>query len=242
MVVPAPPFDFAALNGDALMLLSRSIDWAARGNPRGLVCSGRKRGDQEAELDVTPCNGGVLSSATFSQWFRDVPGVNQSVASPLVLRRGAGDVFVFDDTLDPFYRQRQGFFPVDGGSFDHEGNTANNHHFTYQFDAMFVHDPDLEPFLRVTSGADVWVFIADLLAIDLAGYHPLMGQRVDLDRLCLEEGQAYRFSFFLAQRYAAPLRLRIETNLPLFQVTEIQSAGSGPVSSSETSDAPRDPL
>lgn len=213
---PRLGIDLGVLNEQGLLILDRSIRWAASGNPRGLLGSGQRPGDTPAVLDSAPTAGGILSADTFGHWFEDVPGINRSKVTPLVFRTDDTGTWIFDDTLDSVYQTRRGFFPVDGRSFSNDAMTANNHHFTYQFDAKFAHRQAARRFFRVIGNADVCVFVNDVLVIEMAGGSDLMDQLIDVSRLNLEEDQPYRLSFFLAQRTAGASRLRIETNLYLF--------------------------
>jgi len=59
------------------------------------------------------------------------------------------------------------------------------------------------------------VFIDGKLVIDLGGCHGASEQFVELNRLCLEDGQEYTLDFFFAERHRNQCNVRIETNLGL---------------------------
>jgi fibro-slime domain-containing protein len=173
-------------------------------------------GDDPAVLGAAD-DAAIDSAVSFAQWFRPSTGVSVSVGIPLILRRdssGPGVRYVFDDLVDQPYLGRGGFYPLDGRGF---GNTSDphNHHFTYRVAARFTYDASANQYFLLETNGDAWVFIDDRLAIDLGGVHATLDQRIDLDRLCLVDGERSVLSFFLAERFAPESRLRIETNLEL---------------------------
>lgn len=212
--------DFNTINASGLLIMQRAISWAASNNPVGLPCSGYISGDTPATLDSTPSSSAITSADTFNQWFNDVMGVNLSALSVMTLVRQPDDTYLFDDSIDPTYSERGGFYPIDGALF---GNTSafptHNHHFTYKLQAQFTYDQSANQFLELTTDSDAWVFIGTKLAIDLGGIHLMMNQKVDLDRLCLIDGQTYQLRLFLANRYAPDSALRMKTNI-VFESTE----------------------
>jgi fibro-slime domain-containing protein len=212
--------DFNLLNFNAMSMMRRSVAWSAGNNPLGLPCSGFEPGDLQATLDSVPSSAGITSADTFNQYFNDTMGVNQSAINCLAMVRQSDATYLFDDTLDPLYSERGGFYPIDGVLF---GNTpqwpSHNHHFTYTLQAQFTYEASANQFFELATDADAWVFIGTKLAIDLGGIHDVLQQRIDLDRLCLNDGQTYTLRLFMAQRYAPESVLRIHTDL-LFETTE----------------------
>ncbi|TDJ56183.1 MAG: hypothetical protein E2O40_04880, partial [Planctomycetota bacterium] len=55
--------------------------------------------------------GGITSADSFAQWFRDVPVYNLSAPLTLTLVRQADGMYLFDDTIDPYYAAKGGFYP-----------------------------------------------------------------------------------------------------------------------------------
>lgn len=212
--------DFNTINPAGLLMMRRCVSWGADGNPVGLPCSGYEAGDLPANLDSVPSSAGITSADTFNQYFNDTMGVNVSALNILTMVRQPDDTYLFDDTLDPLYSERGGFYPIDGLLF---GNTpawpSHNHHFTYMLKAQFNYDKNADQFFELATDADAWVFIDTKLAIDLGGIHDVLAQRIDLERLCLVDGETYTLRLFMAQRYAPESVLRIHTDL-LFETTE----------------------
>jgi fibro-slime domain-containing protein len=161
-------------------------------------------------------NGGIESMESFGQWYRDVMEVNLSSPLTLTLVLQEDGQYVFDDQIDPIYRDLGGFFPIDdqllgnpGGSPDH------NFHFTFELHMSFSYDADGDQYFKFIGDDDVWVFIDDRLVIDLGGVHTAVEQFVDLDRLGLEDERVYSIDFFFAERHRTQSNFRIETNIPL---------------------------
>jgi fibro-slime domain-containing protein len=168
--------------------------------------------DTQAALGATPDDGAVTSSATFDQWFNDVPGVNMSGVLPVILVQQADDSYRFDTDVDPDYSGVSGFYPIEHALLGNEG-MVHNYFFTYELKATFTYDASAGLWFKYTGSGDAWVFIGDDLAIDLGSVHGVMDQRIDLDRLCLVDGRTYWLSFFTANRYKPHPRLRIDTNI-----------------------------
>ena len=161
-------------------------------------------------------NGGVNSSATFHQWFRDVPGVNTSRTLEIELVRQTDGLYVFDSaTMEP-YASLGGFFPVDGELFGNSGGTPDhNYHFTYEIVADFVYNASAGQVFTFTGDDDVYVFVDGKLVIDLGGVHGAATQSVPIGQLGLDDGQTYRMHFFFAERHRVESNFRITTNLLL---------------------------
>ncbi len=172
-------------------------------------------GDTPA-VEGKPDHGGLTSSTHFDQWYRDVPGINISKALTLALVLQDDGTYVFDDQEDPFYSERDGFFPIDDELFGNsDGSPYHNFHFTFELHAEFTYDASAGQMFQFVGNDDVWVFINGQLVIDLGDVHPTLDQYIDLDRLGLQDGEVYRLDFFFAERYSTESNFRITTNLPL---------------------------
>jgi fibro-slime domain-containing protein len=149
----------------------------------------------------------VSGPDSFSQWYRDAPGVNLSTIislplSPSATKKG---VYAYENTS---------FFPIDNQLFGNEGD-SHNYHFTLEVATRFRYQGG-ETF-TFSGDDDVWVFINRKLAIDLGGIHSAESQTVDLDAqavaLGLANGELYPMHIFFAERHVIGSDFVVETTL-----------------------------
>lgn len=164
--------------------------------------------------------GGAATNATdFAQWFRDVPNVNLSKPLSLTLTRQAGSkTYTFNDTTDPFYRARGGFFPINGELWGNSGGSTpnTNFHFTFELDTTFVYKRGTGQVFTFVGDDDVFVFIDGKCVIDIGGVHGAVSQTINLDTLpFLQDGKRYPLKFFFAERHRTQSNFRIETTIEL---------------------------
>ncbi len=150
-------------------------------------------------------NGQVTSAATFSEWFSDVLGVNQSTVHAIAMVDDGTGVYEYLD---------DDFHPIDGLLLGNEG-AAHNENFTFTIAARFVYSSCVGQFLSIAGGDGLWVFIDGVLVIDLAGVDYAMDQYIDLDRLGLSDGQACELRVFYASRNSESPAFNFRTNIPL---------------------------
>lgn len=160
----------------------------------------------------SPATPTTTGQASFDQWFRDVPGVNQSTDVPITLASGGED--------PPVYRfDSQEFFPVDGQLLGDEGRD-HNYHFTLEMVVDFRYAGG-EVF-TFRGDDDVFAFINGHLAIDLGGVHSPELASVELDEVAgdfgLEPGEVYTLALFFAERHTTGSSFRVETTIADFAV------------------------
>jgi fibro-slime domain-containing protein len=169
------------------------------------------QGDTPA-VPGNPDNGQIASAETFSEWFRDIPGVNMSTLVSLTgILRHPGEDFagMYEFNIPQFY-------PIDDMLFGNDGE--HNNFFTFEIVAEFTHDSSKDYQLMLKGDDDVWAFLEGQLVADLAGFNGSPEQWIDLDRLNLVDGQTYRFHFFATDRSDASSRFHLVTNIPLTSV------------------------
>lgn len=170
----------------------------------------------------------IDSPDSFSHWYRDAPGINQSAVVPLVLVEDApgSGLYVFDSaTVDPEHNPRfanlprQGYFPINDLLFGNTPNWPSNYHFTTELHTEFVYRAGEGDRFTFTGDDDVWVFIDGQLVIDLGGLHSVAEQSINVDDLPgLVDGQTYGLSVFHAERRTTDSNFRIATTIELMPV------------------------
>lgn len=169
---------------------------------------GDRAGSYTGPIDTT----GIHSAQSFSQWFRDVPGINLSMPISIDLVRNQSGRFVFDDTMDPLYGNRQGFFPINRDLFGNTPNESSNYHFSYELQTNFQYRPGGGGMFTFASTDDVWVYINGRLVIDLGGTHNVELQCVHLDRLSFINDGENTMRIFLAERNRTQSNFRMEVS------------------------------
>ncbi len=174
-------------------------------------------------LTSKPCFTGIDK---FHDWYNDVPSVNRSFYTDLVLTRNAQGVYIYNnDTFLPLNAGAgyQKFHPTDPDPFGPrpEINPTDVWGFTMELHTQFTYTAGKGQVFSFKGDDDVWVFINDQLAIDLGGLHSALSATVNLDTkaasLGLVDGASYPLDFFFAERHSTGSHCQITTSLQLLQ-------------------------
>ncbi|HEY4425929.1 MAG TPA: fibro-slime domain-containing protein, partial [Pyrinomonadaceae bacterium] len=149
--------------------------------------------------------GAISSTASFNQWYNDVPSVNLKTTIPIELRETTPGSGVFSFLSNAF-------FPIDGQLFGNQGR-SNNFHFTLEIHSNFTYRGG-EVF-QFTGDDDIWVYVNDRLVVDLGGVHGAASGSVNLDSLGLVKGSTYKFDFFFAERHTSGSNFLLQTSIAL---------------------------
>ena len=154
----------------------------------------------------------VSNKQNFDQWFNDVNGINLS-------KRHIINFYLDPSSTNanPVYLcEMDEFFPIDDELF---GNQERDHnfHFTYELHAKFKYTQPA--MLEVSSDDDMWVFINNLLVIDLGGAHPIQTKSINLEDLGLNANQYITLDIYYAERHTTNARFKIRSGVKLLQNT-----------------------
>ncbi|AUX32278.1 MULTISPECIES: fibro-slime domain-containing protein [Sorangium] len=171
------------------------------------------------------CGGGnpnqvvITSAESFSQWYRDVPGVNMTFPKQLELEEsppGSGR-YIFDST---------DFFPLapeEGFGINPPNGKNQNFLFTTEIHLKFGYVAGQEFSFR--GDDDMWIFINGKLALDLGSMHGPESGVIDFDAqadyLGISPGNTYTMDIFHAERHTDGSNFHIETNISCFVPVDV---------------------
>lgn len=162
------------------------------------------RGPDRLSIPDLAEDGGITSQSTFASWYQDMPGMNAAAVRSVRFADNDGDgVYEYYD---------DDYTPINGRLYLNDDG-ANNRYFTTAIECTAVANACNQEFFEVMTDAECWVFINDQLVIDLGSASAGKKQRIDIDRLELNDGEEYTLRFFYAQRDGGPSRLGIRTNI-----------------------------
>lgn len=163
-------------------------------------------------------NANFTNQADFSQWYRDIPGVNQSKLFSITLT---------DPDMDGvFTYQNSAFFPIDGELLGNEGRN-HNYHFTYEISGQATFN--LGDTFSFTGDDDLWVFVNDKLWIDIGGVHGSASDSGTVDaaflaNFGLTDGGVGSIDIFFAERHTTQSNFRIDTTLAVTTPVPVPAA------------------
>lgn len=145
----------------------------------------------------------TTTKTNFDQWYRNSE-INKSYVIYLYFEPNQG-ILTFHSNL---------FFPLDNFGF---GNGPNSHNFGFTTEIHTRFDYNGGEEFNFVGDDDVWVFINNILAIDLGGVHQPVSKSVSLDdeadKLNIQIGKNYSLDLFHAERHTVESNFRVDTNL-----------------------------
>ena len=199
----------------------------ASSGSKGMVMPTLTAPDYKLRLTDDP-SANTLNSKQLESWFKSITfpnGKKNDTCIDLIMTKDYDGRWIFDSD------KMGGFFPLDDfnnpnnikylNDIDSKSPTAKMHnfHFTMEMHMQFVYREGLGLQFDFKGDDDVWIFVNNILAIDLGGLHERATGSLNLDKskdvLKLVNGQVYNMDIFYAERNPVGSNLFIKTSMDL---------------------------
>lgn len=143
--------------------------------------------------DPADTTGLPKSSVRFAEWYDSSSPFNVEEIRYLSLTRPmASATFTYDSTTTGFPpNSTSGFYPIDDGGWVAQGaealrtssatvNDGGDHNFNFTTETRFFFQYEGDEILSFSGDDDLWVFIDDVLCLDVGGLHPAQAATMNL--------------------------------------------------------------
>jgi len=174
--------------------------------------------------------GTVQSPNSFYTWFHDS---DETINLPYNL-----NLTLTSPKGRPTYQfSADYFFPIDGQGWQDNNLAADGkfHNFAWCLEVHSLFSYSGGETISVKGDDDIWIYINDLLVIDLGGVHQDLTANFAVDGLYLYLTQIYRFDLFFCERHTDASMLSFETDLDFVTLPPTPTSSSSTSASSTVS-------